>query len=69
MKVTKKELRERTFIPFQIVIEIESEKEHENLRKSIAAVEAESTRYRMGYRNKERNAVYDLFDKITAHTK
>jgi hypothetical protein len=72
MKVEKKELKERTFIPYQITITVESENEHKALVQDFNNLEAvtESSYLSKLFRyTGEFRAIRDLIQIVREHTK
>jgi len=67
MKVNKRELVERTFIPYEIVITVESEEEHNYLNNDVSRVEAEMPK-NVFFWGKAKT-LRDLFRLIKSHTK
>jgi hypothetical protein len=73
MKVEKKELKERTFIPYQITITVESENEHLALVNDFAGLEAATKSSYLSklfrYRSDEFRAIRNLIHIVREHTK
>jgi len=67
MKVNKIELKERTFIPYEVVITVESEEEHIQLKRDIHNTYYSNFRLRDILR--KARAIDNLFDSILHHTK
>ena len=67
MKVRKTELKERQFTPYEITITVESEADHEELKKDIYELD-HSSRHVMS-RLRRQSAITDLINEIRSHTK
>ena len=70
IKVNKKEIEERKFIPYEIIISIDSQEDHELLKKesnaACAALEQEHWRTFLG-KSKEYSFVLEVLHKIMTH--
>jgi len=68
IKVTKKELIDRTFIPYEIIITVSSEREHKQLADEMYEIES-SMRNRLGLsRASKYQMVSDLVGQLSKHT-
>jgi len=69
MRVDKKELKERTFIPYQIVITVESEEEHKKLRSDVSEVDNVIMSSQSMFKRRHLDTIFDMFNQIRSHTK